>query len=71
VARKETTEAEFLSAKRRVAEASQIIESQKQLIDALRAAGRDTEDAEKTLQAFLQSLAILEGHLRSLPKSTQ
>jgi len=71
MARKECTDDEFLSAKRRVAEANQIVERQRQLIDALRADGRDTEDAERTLQAFLQSLTTLEGHLRSLSKSAQ
>jgi outer membrane protein TolC len=66
---KHSDEDQLSSAKRDVAEARRIVERQRQLIEALRAGGRDTEDAERTLDAFLQSLATLEGHLRSLSKS--
>jgi hypothetical protein len=59
------------SAKRRVAEARSIVERQKGLIDSLRANGSDTEDAERTLCALVQTLTTLEGHLRSLSKSVQ
>jgi hypothetical protein len=61
----------LFSAKRRVAEARSIVERQKALIDRLRANGGDTEDAERTLCALVQTLATLEGHLRSLSKSVQ
>ena len=59
------------SAKRRVAEARSIVERQKALIDRLLANGRDTEDAERTLCALVQTLTTLEGHLRLLSKSVQ
>jgi hypothetical protein len=71
MAGKECTDDELLSAKHRVVEARRIVERQRQLIDALRANGRSTEDEERTLDAFLQSLTILEGYLRSLSKSVQ
>jgi hypothetical protein len=71
MASKECAEDEFLSVKRRVAEARRAVEHQRELIDALRAGGRDTEDAERTLSAFLQCLITLEGHVRSLSKSAQ
>jgi hypothetical protein len=59
------------SAKRGVAEARRNVERQRQLIEALRASRRDTEDAERTLNAFLLVLTTLEAHLRSLSKSVQ
>ena len=68
---KDCADDQLSSAKRNVAEARRIVERQRQLIDALRASGRDAEDAERTLNAFLQSLTTLEGHLRSLSKSVQ
>jgi hypothetical protein len=55
----------------RVAEARRIVERQRLLIEALRAGGSDTEDAERTLEAFVQTLSILENHVRSLCKSVQ
>jgi hypothetical protein len=61
----------FASVKRRVAEARSIVEHQKALIDKLRANGSDTEDAERTLYALVQTLTTLEAHLRSLSKSVQ
>jgi hypothetical protein len=59
------------SAERRVVEARRMVECQRRLIDALRSTGSDTEDAERTLAAFVQSLALLESHLRSLIRSVQ
>ena len=59
------------SARGRVAEARSVVERQRRLIDALRASGSDTEDAERTLYALVQTLTTLEGHLRSLCKSVQ
>jgi hypothetical protein len=59
------------SARHRVAEARSIVECQKALVDRLRANGRDTDNAERTLCALVQTLATLEGHLRSLSKSAQ
>jgi hypothetical protein len=59
------------SAKRRVAEARSTIERQKSLIDKLRANGSDTEDAERTLCALVQTLTTLEAHLQSFFKSVQ
>ena len=71
MAGKESTYDPLSSAKRRVAEARSIVERQEARIDRLRANGRDTEDAERTLFALIQTLATLEGHLRSLSKSVQ
>jgi hypothetical protein len=67
----ESTHDRLSSAKRRVAEARSIVESQKALIDRVRANGGDTEDAERTLFALVQTLTTLEGHLRSLYRSVQ
>jgi len=61
----------FSSAQRGVTEARGIVESQKALIEKLRANGSDTEDAERTLNVLVQTLTALEGHLRSLYKSIQ
>jgi hypothetical protein len=67
----ESTHDPLSSAKRRVAEARSIVERQKALLDRLRANGSDTDDAERTLCALVQTLNTLEGHLRSLSKSVQ
>ena len=71
MAGKDCTYDELVVAKRRVVEARRIVERQRQLIGALRASGSKTEDEERTLDAFLQSLTILEGYVRSLSKSAQ
>jgi hypothetical protein len=67
----EATNDPLSSAKRRVAEARNIVERHKARIAGLRANGSDTEDAERTLCALVQTLTTLEGHLRSLSKSVQ
>jgi hypothetical protein len=71
MAAKEGANNPLSSAKCRVAEARSIVDRQKALIDTLRANGSDTEDAERTLYALVQTLTTLEGHLRSLSKSIQ
>ena len=67
----ERTDDSHSSAERRVAEAREIIERQKALSERLRINGSDTEDAERTLCALVETLATLEGHLQSLFKSVQ
>jgi hypothetical protein len=62
---------QLASAKRGVADARQIVERQRLRVEALRANRRDTEDAERTLNACIQALTLLEAHLRSLSKSVQ
>jgi hypothetical protein len=62
---------ELSSAKRSVVEARRMVERQRQLIDALRVNRCDTEDAERTLRAFLQALTALEALLQRLSKSAQ
>jgi hypothetical protein len=54
-----------------VAEARRVVDRQRRLIEELQASGLDTEDAERSLTAFLLSLSTLEGHLRSLSKPVQ
>ena len=71
MAETESTHDPLSLAKFRVAEARSIVERQKALIDRLQANGSDTEDAERTLCALIQTLTTLEGHLRSLSKSVQ
>jgi hypothetical protein len=68
---KNCTDDQLSSAKRGVAEARRLVKCQRQLIEALRVSRRDTEDAERTLNAFLQALTALEALLLRLSKSAQ
>jgi hypothetical protein len=61
-------ESELVLAARHVAEGRQRVADQLRRISRLRAFGRSTTDAELTLDAFLQSLKILEEHERHLWK---
>lgn len=53
-------------ARRYVVDGRRIIAEQQLRIEWLRAMGRDTRDAELTLELFEYSLGILEDHLRSI-----
>jgi hypothetical protein len=53
-------------ARRYVVDGRQIIAEQRLRVGWLRAMGRDTRDAELTLELFEYSLGILEEHLRTI-----
>jgi hypothetical protein len=53
-------------ARRYVVDGRQIIAEQRLRVEWLRALGRDTRDAELTLELFEYSLGILEQHLRTI-----
>jgi hypothetical protein len=53
-------------ARRYVVDGRRIIAEQQLRIEWLRAMGRDTRDAELTLELFEYSLGILEDHLRTI-----
>lgn len=56
----------FDIARRYVVDGRRIIAEQQLRIEWLRAMGRDTRDAELTLELFEYSLGILEDHLRTI-----
>ncbi len=55
-------------ARRQVVQGLQIIERQRVLIQQLSELGRDTREAEHSLELFGQSVAILEQHLADLER---
>ncbi len=53
-------------AAQRAAEARRIVDSQRDLIAKLSAAGLPTLDAERSLQVYISSLTLLEDHARRI-----
>jgi len=53
-------------ARRHVVEGRRIVVSQFALVEQLKSSGRDTREAERTLDLFQSSLAIFEDDLRAL-----
>jgi hypothetical protein len=55
-------------ARRHVMKGREIARGQRALVNRLRSHGRDTANAEKTLQLFEQSLKIFEDHLKAIER---
>jgi hypothetical protein len=57
-------------ARRHVAEGRRIVVRQGAVVHALKAQGRNTRDADRTLRLFEDSLLILEEHLSAIEAAT-
>jgi flagellin-specific chaperone FliS len=56
--------AHYALAKRHIADAEARIARQREILEALRAAGRDTSEAQRMHETMLRILTVMRAHLR-------